>query len=559
MFPSDLGEIPLPPMLASLPQPLLWALTALLTSWLFALFLRFVILRIAQIIALRSEGEWEDVLIAVSQRPLLLAILLVGLIVSINALQIDQPLIIAVQRWLVAALMAVVTYWVWRVVKEVVLHYGERLARRSETRLDDVLLPIVNQFAPIAIFLIGGGVILQQLGVRLDALLVAIGGAAFILAFALQDILSNVFSGISLLVDTPFRFGDLVTLQDGHVCQVQKIGVRVTQLYNIYDHAVIYMPNSQLANERLTNLMQPTPELFSSVRLEVDRDQQVELILAELNHILNGHPDLLGNIEAKLEAIPSFALLSEEKRRHGVKRLAQEKQVDELVRSTSQGLKSIAAEIQRQEIGGISKAEREQIIARAEPVLNVIGTLPDLKPRLDRYQGETSAFLDEVQPELGERALAAVVWCWIRIWAQDPDLEPGSDDARLREKWATTLLSLLRRTEDLRQRIEKPNSLDLRLNDAVLDLNRWLLTSFKQPIPPWKCSGASFKGFQEGAFVFYLYFLVDNIELEHFFRRSRVEGEVQREIARRFREQGISFASRHHQVNLLESTPNSRP
>src|SRR3989304_5190459 len=195
------------------------------------------------------------------------------------------------------------TYWLWRLLKEVVIHYGERIARRSESRVDDVLLPIVNQFAPIVLFVIGGAAILQELGIRLDALLVAIGGAAFILAFALQDILSNVFSGLSLLVDTPFRYGDLIRLEDGTVCQVVRIGVRVTQLYDIDTHAILYMPNSKLANERLVNLMQPTPELISSIRLELARETDVERTRDILNAGLEGHPDPAGG-EAGARAGP---------------------------------------------------------------------------------------------------------------------------------------------------------------------------------------------------------------------------------------------------------------
>jgi hypothetical protein len=43
----------------------------------------------------------------------------------------------------------------------------------------------------------------------------------------------------------------------------------VTQLYDIYAHALIYMPNSRLANERLINVMQPTPELVSTDTVEL--------------------------------------------------------------------------------------------------------------------------------------------------------------------------------------------------------------------------------------------------------------------------------------------------
>ncbi len=269
-------EVPLPPALLPLAGPWGSALGTLLFWLVVALVVQFIVFGVLKVVALRTESDWEDVVVDVSRRPLVLVLVLLGMVNSLDHLGLHDALTDTLRRWTIAVVIAVVTYWAWRLVKEVVLHYGQEFARRSETRVDDVLLPIVNQFAPLAFALIGGTIILQHLGVRLDALLVAIGGAAFILAFALQDILSNVFGGLSLLVDTPFKYGDLVMLEDEKVCQVVRIGVRVTQLYDIYAHALIYMPNSKLANERLINLMQPTPELVSTVTVDLHGDEDVE-------------------------------------------------------------------------------------------------------------------------------------------------------------------------------------------------------------------------------------------------------------------------------------------
>ena len=67
-------------------------------------------------------------------------------------------------------------------------------------------------------------------------------------------------------------------------------------------------------------------------------------------------------------------------------------------------------------------------------------------------------------------------------------------------------------------------------------------------MPAWKGSGAAFKGFEDGGLVFSLFFFVDNIELEHFWRQARVEGQLRREVARRLRQEGIEFASPRFEV-----------
>jgi MscS family membrane protein len=437
-------------------------------------------------------------------------------------------------------------------MKEVVIHYAEILARRSETRADDVLVPIVNQFAPIAIFSVGGAVILQYLGVQLDALLVAIGGAAFIMAFALQDILSNVFSGLSLLVDTPFRYGDLIALEDGKVCQVMKIGVRVTQLYDIGSHAVIYAPNSKLANERLVNLMQPTPELISVVPIEVSQDADPERVRGLLDDVLLGHPDLLGDLSTKVERIGDFLTLTPEKRAHGRERLAAEQRVDEAVRSTLAELRVFAAAVTAREGRGLSRAERAELLTQFRPLATNIGWIDEPSQRLAAFKGTNDEFLDSVQPELGAGSLAQRTWAWVTTWAEDPDLLPEEDGGRLRAYWGERILSLLRRIDDLGDQLEGGGGLEVRLDETVLGIVTWFRREFKQPTPAWKSSGIGFRGMTGGGFLFRMFFYVDDIELEHFERQSRVEGQVRREAYRRLREQGISLPAPRYEVTMMD-------
>jgi MscS family membrane protein len=545
-------EVPLPPGFEFLSGPL-GSAAATLVFWLLVAFLtQLVVFRVAKAIARRTESDIEDVILVISRRPLVVTIILLGMVASLDFLEIVGEQVGAAERWLVAGVMAVVTYWLWRLLKEVVIHYGERIARRSETRVDDVLLPIVNQFAPIVLFVVGGAAILQELGVRLDALLVAIGGAAFILAFALQDILSNVFSGLSLLVDTPFRYGDLIRLEDSTVCQVVRIGVRVTQLYDIDTHAIIYMPNSKLANERLVNLMQPTPELISTLRLELARETDVERARSVLSTILEGHPDLVGEIEHKIPRIPEFEILPPEKRAHGQARLAAELEVNRALGAAAAGLIGLAEEISRSEQRGFTHQEMRAVRERMEPLAAQLGYLPGVEKRVDGFRGDVDAFIEGCLNELPADSLAALTWRWANLWAKDPDIHAGQDDVRMRGHWAVRVLSLLRRVDELHRKVEKADSLEQRLDDAVLRLHAWLTREFKPVVQPWKCSGVGFKGYGEAGPIFSLFFLVDDIELEHFTRQGRVEGQVRREVARRLKQEHIEFAGRRFEVAFLD-------
>jgi len=158
-----LWSFPLPAFLSFVPAPFDWALATLLTWLAIALAIRFVVIRIVRILVRRTESDVEDVILDVSRRPMVAVVILLGAIDSLKALSPEGTLVWARQgeRWLMEVVIAIVTYWTWRLLKEVVIHHGERPAQRRETRLDDGLLPIVNQVAPIALFIIGGSTILQ--------------------------------------------------------------------------------------------------------------------------------------------------------------------------------------------------------------------------------------------------------------------------------------------------------------------------------------------------------------------------------------------------------------
>ena len=244
----------LAPWLSLVGSLLFWALAGLL--------LRFVVYRLIRWLVRRTESDIDDVILETSRTPAWLLLVLGGLYLTLPGLGLPRALVDPVEQAIGVGCIAATVYWVWRLFKDVVMYYAKRIVDNTETSLDDVLLPIVNQLGPLVIGMGGLLLALEFLGVRLESLLVAVGGISFILAFALQDILSNIFSGLSLVVDTPFAYRDLIVLADGTVCEVRHIGLRVTELYNVNSHSIIYVPNSQLANERLVNMTRPSPDLI---------------------------------------------------------------------------------------------------------------------------------------------------------------------------------------------------------------------------------------------------------------------------------------------------------
>ncbi|MCG6897576.1 MAG: mechanosensitive ion channel family protein, partial [Thiocapsa sp.] len=106
--------------------------------------------------------------------------------------------------------------------------------------------------------------------------------AAAVLGLALQRTLGDLFSGIALGIERPFKLGDWIELGDGTVGQVIDLNWRATRLRG-WDNATHVIPNSKMAGEPLKNLHDDqhlfAPWYFVQIPPEVDPRFATALIL----------------------------------------------------------------------------------------------------------------------------------------------------------------------------------------------------------------------------------------------------------------------------------------
>ena len=567
IFIWELGELPpaqqwLAPWLSLLASLAFWVAAALL--------LRAGLGRVVRRLTRHTASDIDDVIIEASSTPLVGLVLLLGLHDALQRTGILHQALRATQQGLALVIIGLVTWWVWRLFKEVVVYYARQLVERTESNLDDVLLPIANQVGPIVIVTGGLLVALQYLGVQLESLLVAIGGASFILAFALQDILSNVFSGLSLVVDTPFAYRDLVVLADGTLCEVRRIGLRVTELYNVNSHSIIYVPNSQLANERLVNMTRPSPDLIDTLEISVGADTDLDAAKELLRSVALGHPDVLGNLTSKLAHIDAFECLESgaPKRQNGRERLTLERTLDLKLNGILERMDRLVARTRRMELGGLSEAEHQLLLAELEPLLADFGVSGAPNHGHHPHHGRPAVAYNS-----DPGSLLGLVHEWITIWACDPDLggdedtrldiaamwdepidEPLNDHQLLVMQWNRRIRQLVTRLNEIYHAFLNPGGHEQRLDDLLLALVAWLRLHFKEPAVAWKDPDINFLGPDDRGMRFAIELFIDDIELEHFERQERVRRELTMELVRRLRAAGVELPNAQQTITLRRLT-----
>jgi len=95
-------------------------------------------------------------------------------------------------------------------------------------------------------------VALQNIGLNVSGLLAGLGIGGLAFALAAKDTLANLFAGIFILADAPYKLGDFVILDNGERGRVTDIGIRTTRLLT-QDDIEITIPNAVIANSRIVN------------------------------------------------------------------------------------------------------------------------------------------------------------------------------------------------------------------------------------------------------------------------------------------------------------------
>jgi MscS family membrane protein len=522
-------QIFLPPQLAFLSAPIYSFVATLLVWLLIALAVNYIFFKLLRYWMRRLPGDVEDIVLGILHEPVLILLLVFGAMQAIDFLLLPESTIMTIQKIAKSITAAVLVYLGWRIVKDVLVYYGQRWAVRTESRLDDVLIPVLNLVGPLVIVIIASLIILPVWGVNVSSVLLGAGVVGLVLALALQDPLGNIFSGISLLIEAPFRTGDLIVLQDDRVCQVERLGLRSTQFYSVDEHSTIFVPNRTLTNTTLVNITQPTVE--QKVHLDISVGIQYDLVnlQTKLKDIAIGHPNVVvadmqekipllkkrvESLRAQADVRPkdgrNYKMLLDEANKYeeAIPRLELEDQLNRHMRAYQEALRDLIRAIQDREEKGLSKAE--------------------LKDLLEDYVSPAD---EKVQLMLET----------VNNWSKIPD--PWVNHREFindRMVWVQRNEQLQRRWERLKNEIRRPSEdMEMRLDDEVNVMMNWLENEYKIPPYPWKNPTVTLSGFSDGEMQLQLWFHVDNIRLEQDTRARRVKTEIARFVLEQLSDDGI--------------------
>ncbi len=470
----------------------------------------------------------------ISRKPILLIVLFLGLKTSLS--QIEPT---SIESWTTkgfnAAIVIITTYWISQLFTQIVVYYLKIYAEKSEAMWDEVLIPILEGILPIVIYVIGGSLFLETIGIDVAGIWVAIGGASFVIGFAFKDSLANFLSGLVLLVDTPFQFGDVVSLSDGNLAVIKKIGLRVTHLYDVNNHSDIYLPNSSFESQPIVNLTRPTPHYYDQITIQTLSTADPSLVVQLMENVVLSHPDTTGDIDKKIDLLEQYYGLSkpgvkeELKKKSGLKKLISEQELNFKLKELEDAFDILSNKIHDFEDRGLDEGEIKTIRSDYLEICEMVGLVIDIerkgrRKKLSLEEGELA--------KPGEQSLIGLVRAWYICWLEDPDILI-EDHKLLPDEWEQKIELLKRKLNRILREVNNLTIDDTRLDDTFKTMVTWLQERFKRSRTEWqdpKVWVESVGSASDPQKEFIVKYFVDDVKLEHCERGKRVKNELYREM-----------------------------
>lgn len=188
------------------------------------------------------------------------------------------------------------TWLTYKFVNAIFEWYLAEVAHRTESQLDDAFLPVLQKVAKLVMFFVAATIILSHFEVDVTSLVAGAGVASLALALAAQDSLSNMVSGFIIMLDRPFRVGDMIELGNGKMGTVHEIGLRSTKLMT-FDYTLLIIPNNEIAKSEIINYMYPDIKFKVRMTFDVAYGTDVKKVKQILIDICKSHSNVLKDPE----------------------------------------------------------------------------------------------------------------------------------------------------------------------------------------------------------------------------------------------------------------------
>jgi MscS family membrane protein len=290
-------------------KPWLRAAVAVVAGFIAAFLVDFIVRRVLRVLAGKTKTVADDKLLSLFHRPVRTSVILLSFWIAIQQLGLEPErddkgvtLSIDHEAWL-GSLLLTLGLFVWTGFAFKFTQMLLRLLSRDSKRvqvIEPATLPLFDNLAKVLIFGAACYLLVQAWDGDAGALIASAGVAGIAIGFAAKDTLANLFAGVFIIADAPYRLGDFIVLDSGERGKVVNIGLRSTRLLT-RDDIEITIPNSVMGAAKIMNETGgPAPSRRLKIPVGVAYGTKVELVKEVLMQVASASRYPLKEPEARV-------------------------------------------------------------------------------------------------------------------------------------------------------------------------------------------------------------------------------------------------------------------
>ncbi|MEW8657307.1 MAG: mechanosensitive ion channel family protein [Candidatus Thiodiazotropha endolucinida] len=233
-------------------HPWVKGLIVLLIFIVLAKVVEWIVMPLVRRLTSHTSTHIDDLIVQYLRSPLFWTLALIGIVASSSMMGIDESVRSTLVSFVLSVLILLWMLFAVRISKLLLSEASRRAKPNAMVRPQT--LPLFTNIAAITIIVFAVYFMFQSWHVDMTAWLASAGIAGIAIGFAAKDTLANLFSGVFIMADSPYKIGDYVVLDDGGGIRgkVTHIGIRSTRLLT-RDDVEVTIPNSIMGNSKVVN------------------------------------------------------------------------------------------------------------------------------------------------------------------------------------------------------------------------------------------------------------------------------------------------------------------
>jgi MscS family membrane protein len=239
----------------------------------------------------RTKTDIDNLILEAIEHPLEFTFVIVGLYISGQVVSLS-PALEAVFGQIIRSLIAFTLFWaIFRILDPLSILLDRTITLFGSPSMHETIKGFFVKVAKFVVVCLGIASVFQEWGFNVAAVLGSLGLVGMAVALGAQDLIKNMFAGLTIFLDRIFEKGNWIKSPDVEGT-VEDIGFRATKIRR-FDKALVTIPNSKLAGEALINFSRMTQRrIYWSIGVEYRTTKdQLRHIIHDIADYLHASPD----------------------------------------------------------------------------------------------------------------------------------------------------------------------------------------------------------------------------------------------------------------------------